>query len=142
MLPTVLRKQMLPGFADEFFGKDLLSNLFDNERFSIPAVNISESKEDFRIEVAAPGISKKDYKLDVHNDILTIQSEKENNKVEQNVKILSREFNYNCFKRSFSLPKSANVEKIQASHKDGILLVIIPKREEAIDKGPKQIQIS
>ena len=77
MLPMLRKHSYLPSFADEFFGKDFLSNLVENQcGYSMPAVNVIETKDSFRIEVAAPGLSKEDFKIDIHNNLLTISSEK------------------------------------------------------------------
>jgi HSP20 family protein len=108
----------------------------------LPAVNVVEDKEKFRIEVAAPGLKKEDFKLNVDNGILTISSEKrqENEIKEENY--AKREFQYSSFSRSFTLPNSVDSEMISASYTDGILNIQIPKREEAKQKEPKQIQIA
>lgn len=133
-------------FVDHFFGNDLFDNIF-NSNFSavnvnLPAVNIIESKENFRIEIAAPGLNKEDYKIDLHNDLLTISSEKKSENEEKNEKYMRKEFNYASFKRSFIIPDSANVDSINASYKNGILNVTIPKKEEAKEKAPRQISIN
>ena len=83
MLPTLRNSLLFPSLSDEFFGKNLLSDFFGKSiGFDIPAVNIAESGEAFEIEVAAPGLSKEDFKIDVHNNVLTISSEKEEKKEE------------------------------------------------------------
>jgi HSP20 family protein len=141
MLP--LLKTSWPSFVDEFFGNNLPG--FSNEGYTginSPAVNVVEGKEDFRIEVAAPGLEKGDFKINLENNVLTISSEKENKKEEKDGKYMRREFSYTSFSRSFSLPEKVESEKISATHKDGILFISIPKREEAKVKPPKQIAIA
>jgi HSP20 family protein len=129
--------------VDTFFGDDFLSNFFDNTNLgTVPAVNIIESKDDFAIEVAAPGLEKKDFNVDVHNNVLTISSQKEFKDEQRDEKVMRREFSYTAFKRSFSLPDGADSDKIKASYKDGILTVTIPKKEEAKEKPARQISIS
>jgi HSP20 family protein len=146
MLP-VIRKSSVPSLVDQFFGRDFLSDFFD-DRFtgvSTPAVNIMEGKDDFRIEVAAPGLNKDDFRIELDNKLLTISCDKEESKEEKSEddnRIVRREFSFNCFKRSFILPSSVDGEKITASHKDGILNIIIPKREEAKLKPSREIKIS
>jgi HSP20 family protein len=143
MLPILRKHSYLPNFADEFFGKDFLSNFIENQvGYSMPAVNVVETKDNFRIEVAAPGLSKDDFKIDLHNNLLTISSEKQENKEENDEKIMRREFSYSSFKREFSLPELVEYDKVKASHKNGILNIEIPKKEEAKEKPARQISIS
>jgi HSP20 family protein len=144
MLPVFSRRSSMPAIVDDFFGRDMLSNLFDDMQtgISVPAVNIIEGKEDFRIEVAAPGLDKKDFTIDVKNNVLFITSEKRNEDEQNGEKYMRREFSYSSFRRSFSLPNSVDSDKIRATHKDGVLSIQIPKKEEAKEKPPKQIQIN
>jgi HSP20 family protein len=139
MLPTI-RRTFSP----------FLSNLFDDEFFpvltnrtsSMPAVNIKESDKDFILELAVPGIDKKDLKIDINDDVVTISSESRSEKEEDNDGYKRKEFSYSTFCRSFYLPENVNRDKIQASYKDGILKVELPKHEEDKNKISKQIKIS
>jgi HSP20 family protein len=132
-----------PALADEFLKASFFNDFFDNDyRYSTPSVNLAETKDDFRIEVAAPGLDKNDFKINLENNVLTISSEKETKKEESENTYTRREFNYSSFKRSFTLPESVNSEQISAEHKNGILYVQIPKREEAKVKPPRQIAIA
>lgn len=145
MLPILRRSRVsVPSLIDEFFGRDLMQNFFEDQTgISMPAVNVVEDNDNFRIEVAAPGLEKKDFRVDLENNVLTISSEKEeNNESKEEGRYMRREFSYSSFRRSFSLPASVDAEKIRASHKDGILTLTIPKKEEAKQKPPKQISIS
>lgn len=143
MLPMLRKQFYLPNFADDFFGKDIVSSFLDNQSgFSLPAVNIAETKDNFRIEVAAPGLNKEDFKIDLHNNVLSISSEKQESKEEKNEKVMRREFSYTSFKRSFGLPDMVEQDKIKASHLNGVLSIEIPKREEAKEKPARQINIS
>ena len=144
MLPVFNRRGSLPSIVDDFFGKDMLSNVFDDYQtgICIPAVNIIEGKEDFRIEVAAPGLNKDDFSIDVKNNVLFISSEKSQQDENKAEKIMRREFSYTSFSRSFSLPNTIDTDKITANHKDGILNIVIPKKEEAKEKPARQIKIS
>jgi HSP20 family protein len=145
MLPMLRKtRESVPGFIDEFFGKDWMDSVFsDRPGISTPAVNVRETDNDFLIEVAAPGLDKKDFKVDIDNNMLTISSEKEfKNEVNEQGRYMRREFSYTAFNRSFSLPDAVDAEKINAKHKDGILLITIPKKDEAKRKPPKQIEIS
>jgi HSP20 family protein len=135
----------LPSVFEDFFGKDLF-NLPSvvAAGTSVPAVNILESDNDFQVEVAAPGMNKKDFKIDLDNNVLTISSEKEEKKEEKDKKgnYTKKEFSYTSFERSFTLPDSIDQDKIAASYKDGVLRITLPKREEAKVKPAKTISIS
>lgn len=140
MLP--MTRNSWPSLVDEFFGKDLLGNILDNYTgINMPAVNIVEEKDNYMIEVAAPGLEKKDFKIDLNNNVLTISSEISDEKEDKQERYMRREFSYSSFKRSFTLPDTAQVDKIAANHKNGILQITIPKKEEAKVKPPKQIAI-
>lgn len=140
MLP--MTRNNWPSLVDEFLGKDLLGNFFDGYTgINMPAVNIIEGKDDYRIDVAAPGLDKNDFKIDLNHNVLTISSEKDEDKEEKNDRFMRREFSYNSFKRSFTLPETAQFDKISATHKEGILQISIPKKEEAKVKPPRQISI-
>ncbi len=110
------------------------------EAVSRPPVNIVEGDADYRIEIAAPGLVKSDFKITFNKDILTIAVEKEV-AVEGKDKILRREFSFLNFQRSFRLPNTIDVAGIRASYEQGILLVVLPKREEARVKPPMDIRI-
>ncbi len=144
MLPTL--RHIRPDFVDQFFGNDVFDNFFSTNlpafKGTIPAINIIEGKDNYRIEVASPGMKKEDFRIDLENDLLTISSEQKQENEEKNDKYMRREFSYSGFKRSFILPDSTDAEKIEASHNNGILTVVIPKREEAKVKPPRQININ
>ncbi len=143
MLPILRKGTAFPSMIDEFFGRDFLSNfLEDRTGISMPSANIVESKDDFRIELAAPGLEKKDFALNLQNNVLTISSEKESKSEEGDNKFMRREFCYSSFSRSFALPNSIDPDKINATYKDGVLNIVIPKKEEAKEKPARQIKIS
>lgn len=141
MLPSITKRNQFSGLLDEFFG-NWMNDIPGDFTPSVPAVNVAEEKDSYRIEVAAPGLDKKDFKIDLHNNMLTISSEKKEEKKDKDEDYVRREFNYSSFRRSFTIPESVDEDKIKATHKEGILTVVIPKKEEAIEKGPKQISIS
>jgi HSP20 family protein len=103
-----------------------------------------ETENEFKVEVAAPGMEKKDFNINLDNNVLTISSEKEETKEEKDKKgnYTKREFSYSSFQRSFTMPDSVNVDKIAAAYKDGVLNITLPKREEAKVKPAKVIKIS
>jgi HSP20 family protein len=143
MLPSLRTRTTWPNLAEEFFNGDLFPGFFDNEtRYTMPAVNITEGKDDYKIEVAAPGLNKEDFKVNFENNVLTVSSEKEEKNEEKDEKVMRKEFSYYSFSRSFALPQTINAEKIKAIHKDGILQVFVPKREEAKEKPAREIKIS
>lgn len=128
-----------------------LLNLFDNiekthfglnREFSgdVPSVNIIDNENDFVLELAAPGKSKEDFKINLENQLLTISSEVTEEKEEEKKNYTRREFVFSSFTRSFTLPKNIMHEKIAADYKDGILRITLPKKEET--KLIKEIKIS
>jgi HSP20 family protein len=139
---------MLPMITRRSYKPFLWSNLFDDDFFpvvpsrstSMPAVNIKEDEKRFTLDLAVPGIDKKDLKIEISDDIITISSEQE--KEENGDDFKRREFSYTSFCRSFYLPENVNKEKIEANYKDGILSVVLPKEEEEKTKLSKQIKIS
>ena len=143
MLPIIRKtRESWPGLVDELFSNDFFPGFYNwNNSHDVPAVNISEGKNEYRIDVAAPGLSKEDFKVSLDNDILTISSEKEAKSETSEEDVLRREFSYSSFSRCFNLPDSVDASKIKASHKDGILNVVIPKREE-VGKPAKEIKVS
>lgn len=129
-----------PSFFDNF-GKEFFDDMpFDSNK-SLPAVNIVDDKDEYRIEVAAPGLKKQDFKVNMEGNVLTVFSEKESQNEEKNEKYARKEFSYSSFKRSFTLPEGTDSEKVNAAYKDGILTINIPKKEEAKKKEPKKIAI-
>ena len=137
----------LPALFDDFFNRDLFNwgnSNFSDTNTTIPSVNIKESAENYEVEVAAPGMTKNDFKVELDGNILTISSEKSNQKENAEGERYSRkEFSYQSFQRSFTLQKDVvDIEKIQAKYENGLLQLVIPKKEEAKQKPPRLIQIS
>jgi len=110
---------------NEFFEGGLLGRTME-----IPAVNITELKDEYMVSLAAPGLKKDDFKIDVEGNMLTISCEKEERKEEKEAKFTRKEYNYTSFERSFTLPDEVNKEKIEARYEDGILKLALPKKEE------------
>ncbi len=142
MLP-VFRSRNLPDLFDEFFNSNLLPNFVEEGAWkSTPAVNIFENNEKFEIEVAAPGLEKDDFKIDLKNDHLVVYSEKKDKKEEKEKgKVVRSEFKYSSFQRSFALPKEVDVTNIKASHKNGVLTIELPKKTEYKENWSRQIEI-
>lgn len=131
----------LASIFDDLFSREML-NGNRMAGTSIPAVNIKESKDDFVVEVAAPGMRKEDFKVELNNNVLTISSERKQEETDNNEKYSRREFSYQAFSRSFTLPEIVEADKIKARYKDGVLNLTIPKKEEAKPRPPKVIDIS
>lgn len=129
-------------FFDDFFTRDLFNwPRWTEEKASLPRVNIVETNDDFRVEMAAPGLKKDDFHVELNNDMLTIYSEKQENAEDQE-KYTHREFGYNSFRRTFYLPNTVEADKIEAKYSDGVLRLAIPKKEEARKKPTRTIKIS
>ena len=133
----------LTSLIDNFFGRDDFGPL-SNWKVTQPAVNFSETKDDYKIEVAVPGMAKEDFEVKLENDVLIITGKKEEKKEDKNENYMRREFSYSSFQRSFQMPvNTVDTEKIEANYKDGILMLTIPKKEEAkLEHKAKQIAIS
>ena len=123
-----------------------LLNDFENDLFKyknnsdVPAVNIQEDEKQFLLELAVPGMKKDDFKIDLENQVLTISSEIKEETEETENNYTRREFVYNSFSRSFTLPKSIVSEKIKADYKDGILKISLPKNKET--KLSREIKVA
>ena len=134
-----------PALFDDFLNRDSfnwgLSN-FSDTNTTLPAVNIKEVNDNYVVEVAAPGMSKKDFKVELEGNVLTISSEKTVQKEEnESPRFLSREFSYQSFSRTFNLVKDVvDTEKIEAKYEDGVLHLLIPKKEPV--KQTRLIEIS
>jgi len=148
-MSLVKRENYLPTWSN-FFNDFLNRDWYDwsNQNFSltnttIPSVNIKENGNEFEVEMAAPGMKKDDFKIELNNSVLTISSEKQTeNQSKQENNITRREFSYLSFSRSFALPAIVETEKITARYENGILNVNIPKKEEAKPKPLKNIKVS
>lgn len=113
---------------------NLIDNLFhDGSGRSVsrfPAVNVAESAQGFQVEFAVPGFSKEDFKISVEKDVLTVSGEHKAESLDENKQYSRKEFSYSSFKRSFTLPESVDVNKIDANFKDGVLILDVAKKEE------------
>jgi len=129
--------------ASDFFNTDdLLNDNFFNRKLEEPALNIKETNDDFQVELAAPGYSKKDFEVNIDNGYLNISAKKSSSIEEEEDNYTCKEFSYDSFERSLLLPDSIEDEKIKASYKDGILKFNLSKKEEAKKHAPKVIEVS
>jgi len=135
------------------FNGTLLSDFFSNswmpsslndefKALSIPAVNIKETEEEFQLELAAPGITKKDLNISVEKGLLNISAETKSQMEEKEDSYTLKEFNYKSFNRSFKLPENINENDIVAKYKEGILQLSIPKNDDNLKSSAKQITIT
>lgn len=134
----------LPSVFDDMFKTDWLESNSNTNTIgtSIPAVNVKETDEEFLVEVAAPGMKKEDFEIELNNKILTISSVVKEEQESKNENYTRREFSYNSFKRSFNLPDSIDNSKIEANYADGVLKIELPKREEDKIKPKRLIEIA
>jgi len=139
MVPT------FPSFFDNIFTRDLMdwNNLnFSGTDSTIPAVNVTENEELYTIEVAAPGLAKENFRVNLDRNRLFISSESKEEKSENGKKYSRREFSYQSFQRSFTIPEgTVDGEKITAKYIDGILLVTLPKVEKVKPKPLREVEI-
>ncbi len=142
----VKNSSAMPSLVDRFLDGEMFdwsNRNFSNTNTTLPSVNIKDNAEAFKVEVAAPGFEKGDFKIELNRNLLTISSEKKTeNETKEGEVFTKREFSYQSFTRSFTLPEIANGEAIKANYENGILTVEIPKREEAKPKPARMIEIN
>ncbi|HAX14970.1 MAG: molecular chaperone Hsp20 [Leeuwenhoekiella sp.] len=135
----------LPSIFDDMFKTDWLGGTTNVNSIgvSIPAVNIIEKDSGFEVAVAAPGKIKEDFNIELDNDVLTISAqEQKESETKEEGRFTRREFSYSTFKRAFSLPDTVNSAKIEASYENGVLNIVIPKKEEIQVQAKRLIEIS
>ncbi len=146
---TLVKKYNRFPFFPSMFDDEMLKSMSNwpgtmHHNASIPAVNIAEKEDAFVMDVAVPGLSKEDFKVELSNNILTISSEKESKQENNDEKgqYTRKEFHYASFTRSFTLPeKLIDQEKINGSYDNGILQLVLPKKEQTLNKGSRNIEI-
>jgi len=141
MLPMITRRSYKPFLWSGLFDDDFFP-LVSNRNTSMPAVNIREDEKKYTLDLAVPGIDKKDLKIEINEDVITISSEHKEEKEETGDDFKRREFSYSSFCRSFYLPENVNKDKIEANYKYGILTVELPKETEEKAKLSRQVKIS
>ncbi|MEW7280826.1 Hsp20/alpha crystallin family protein [Aquimarina sp. 2201CG1-2-11] len=143
-MSLVKRTNRLPFLFDDFLTTDWLGGITETNKINtnIPAVNIEETDEGFVLELAAPGLSKDKFDLELDNDVLVISSETSSvNEDKENRKYTRKEFSYDSFKRTFAVPETVNGNDISASYENGILTINLPKKEEAKIQPKRLIDI-
>lgn len=144
----VRKSEQLPSIFNDFFrpweslfdfnGGSLINNF---NPISVPAVNIVENKDNYEVSLAAPGMKKDDFNIDIDASTLTISAEKEEKREEKDERFTRKEFSFTTFSRSFSLPDWVNKDKIDASYENGLLKLVLPKTEEAKKIASRHISV-
>jgi HSP20 family protein len=134
----------LSNWLDDIFNRDLPSVFTSNFNtgITLPKVNIKETADSFIVDMAVPGLKKSDFQIHLDNQVLSISTETTEENEQKQENYTRREFGYSSFKRSFNLPESVNDEKINANYNEGILSILLPKKEEAKQKPARSIKIS
>lgn len=147
-MTIIKRKHHAPAvsnFFDDFFGRDFMdfpTRNWAKEFKSTPAVNIRENDEAYELELAAPGMDKGDFNVELNENVLSIKAEKKEEHVEDKGRFHRKEFNYSSFERDFTLPEGmVKEDKIEANYVDGVLKVVIPKKEQKEAKTSRLISI-
>jgi HSP20 family protein len=129
-----LLDRFFPNGLSEFWNRPLIE--------TVPAVNIREKKDGFQIEMAAPGLKKSDFKIDADDNLITVACEKESEEKTEEKDFTKREYNYSAFSRSFTVPETADANKITARYEDGVLKLAVPKKEKALKPAGRSIKVS
>jgi HSP20 family protein len=124
---------LFPSVFDDFFKpwNEWFGNGNGWKPITVPSVNITENKNDYHVALAAPGLKKADFTIDVEGNMLTVSSRTEESKEEKDSRYTRKEYSYSSFSRSFTLPDDVVKDKIEASYEDGLLNIILPKDEGA-----------
>jgi HSP20 family protein len=144
MEPNILSNPFLSDLMDTQKSILNLNRIFNGGSDSTPALNVKETKDDFQIEMAAPGLTKNDFKITIDNGVLTISSEKEEKTEEEEEGFLRKEFSYRSFSRSLTLPENIDESRdVKAKYHDGVLKLVLHKRPESENnKETKTIKVS
>ena len=134
------RADRLPAIFEDFFKpwNEIMDFNGWGKTMTVPAVNITDNQDEYKVSLAVPGLKKDDFKIDVEGNILTISSEKEESNEEKDARFTRREYSYSSFSRSFTLPEEVNREKIEAVYENGVLKLRLPKKEEAKQKTERR----
>jgi len=147
-MSLIKRNENYPAWSNlfnDFFNRDWLdwtTRNFSDTNTTLPSVNILEGTDNYEVDMAAPGLEKKDLKIELNHGVLTISSEKKvENETKKGQQFTRREYSYQSFNRSFTLPDTVESEKISAKYENGVLKVVIPKKDVAKTKSLKTIEI-
>lgn len=126
--------ERFPSVLDDFFkpwNEWFTNGGYISKPLTVPAVNVVENQNEYKVSLAAPGLKKSDFQIDIEGNMLSIQSEKEDTKEEKDEQFTRKEFMYSSFSRSFTLPEDVKQDKIDAVYEDGVLKITLPKKEDA-----------
>ena len=140
---TLTKTSGITSVMNDFFEpwSEWLKNNLSDASLTLPAVNISETGKEYELSLAAPGIKKEDFKIEIDGNLITISAEQEK-KIEEKEKAYTRkEYNYSSFSRCFTLPEEALKDKTEASYKDGVLKIVLPKDGKAAKAKVKSIEV-
>ncbi|HRN57418.1 MAG TPA: Hsp20/alpha crystallin family protein [Agriterribacter sp.] len=137
----------LPSVFDDFFKPwnewFTRGDGFLGRSLTMPSVNITEDTNGYNVSLAAPGLKREDFTIDISGNMITVSSERKENKEEKEKKFTRREYNYTSFSRSFTLPDDVNSDKIEAKYADGILHLSLPRKDELKNNAvKKQIKVA
>ena len=140
---SIVRRNSLffPALVNDVFKPDWFGGM-EKFQHTLPAVNIRENERDYQLEIAVPGQKKEDFNIEVDDHVLTVSMESKKEEEVQEDTYTRKEFSYQSFKRAFTLPETVNEEHIQAAYTDGILKFTLPKKEEALPKPKRLIEIA
>ena len=134
-------REMFPTVFDDFF-KPWFEGDIPGRTLTVPAVNITEEKDNYKVELAAPGMNKEDFSIDIEGNMLSISASKEEEKEEQEKRYTRKEYNFSSFSRSFTIPEEVHKEKIEAKYDDGVLSLSLPKSEQAKKSNGHRISVN
>lgn len=139
---SLIRKHtgLFPSFWNEMMTPDWFGGVGESG-LTLPAVNIREGEKEFNLELAVPGHNREDFNIEVDENVLTISLEIKEEHEDKNEGYTRREFRYGSFKRAFTLPETVNEDAIEAKYEDGILRFTLPKKDEALPKPKRMIEI-
>lgn len=140
----MLRNGGLPALLSDWFNTDITGVDFPiGKRIGVtmPSANLSETDKGYRIELAAPGLQRKDFMVEIDNHTVTVSSEKEEEKEDKGEDYTRKEYSYNSFCRSFNLPSNVQEDKLDAKYEDGILKINIPKKEVTSKNSKKVVAV-
>jgi len=141
--PAARKNLWFPSVFDDFFNGNISDFMGNDFATNMPSVNVAEDAQGYHMELAAPGLTKDDFRISLDKDRLTISSEKESKRETADAKFTRREFNYTTFSRSFILPKTVDKDRISAKYENGILKLLVPKKAEVVkDEKSRVIEIS
>lgn len=132
-----------PGWMEKFFNAPIDEFFHGGRLMNVPAVNVTETEKEFTLMVAAPGMEKKDFNIEAFDNMITISAEKETeHKEEKNGRFNRREYNFNSWTRSFTLPENCDSKKIEATYLNGELKIVLPKMEVTKVNKVKNIAVN